>query len=303
MHLHLHLKDCILDFGPIYAFWLFSFERYNGILGDIPTNNRNVELQLMNRFTRDNYILNLPIPEVEEDFYNLRDCCTQLFEQRVNRGTLNDLNIIDISERSFWGSRNFDVRNKECWTDMIDVVFPRKFTILNFSDLELNHLAGFYRHLYPEKFNELTISPSAWKTTEVFRDGKDIFAGSSSRSFKSSYVQAFWSTENGDIASFNQMPLKPTPGQVQYILKHTVFYKENPLIHTLAYVSWFLEFESKEYYGKPVEVWHRTLCCPRGPASFIPIRRLHSKFVNVQSTMNGHNVMIVLPRSRSSLNY
>ena len=27
MHLHCHLYDCILDFGPIYSFWLFSFER------------------------------------------------------------------------------------------------------------------------------------------------------------------------------------------------------------------------------------------------------------------------------------
>ena len=26
MHLHLHLKDSILDYGPVYAFWLFSFE-------------------------------------------------------------------------------------------------------------------------------------------------------------------------------------------------------------------------------------------------------------------------------------
>ena len=29
MHLHAHLKDCILDFGPVYSFWLFSFERFN----------------------------------------------------------------------------------------------------------------------------------------------------------------------------------------------------------------------------------------------------------------------------------
>ncbi|KAG1441082.1 hypothetical protein G6F55_013331 [Rhizopus delemar] len=30
MHLHLHLKDSIQDFGPIYAFWLYGFERLNG---------------------------------------------------------------------------------------------------------------------------------------------------------------------------------------------------------------------------------------------------------------------------------
>lgn len=33
MHMHLHLADCLQDFGPFHAFWLFSFERYNGLLG------------------------------------------------------------------------------------------------------------------------------------------------------------------------------------------------------------------------------------------------------------------------------
>ena len=32
MHLHGHLKECVLDYGPIYNFWCFSFERFNGTL-------------------------------------------------------------------------------------------------------------------------------------------------------------------------------------------------------------------------------------------------------------------------------
>ena len=40
MHMQCHLADCVRDFGPIYGFWLFSFERYNGVLGKYPTNNR-----------------------------------------------------------------------------------------------------------------------------------------------------------------------------------------------------------------------------------------------------------------------
>ena len=35
LHLSLHLCDCSNDFGPLYAFWCFSFERMNGILGKI----------------------------------------------------------------------------------------------------------------------------------------------------------------------------------------------------------------------------------------------------------------------------
>ena len=33
-----HLVECIKDYGPVYAFWLFSFERNNGILGNYRTN-------------------------------------------------------------------------------------------------------------------------------------------------------------------------------------------------------------------------------------------------------------------------
>ena len=33
MHMHGHLKEVIEDYGPIQEIWLFSFERYNRILG------------------------------------------------------------------------------------------------------------------------------------------------------------------------------------------------------------------------------------------------------------------------------
>ena len=35
LHLSLYLCECASDFGLLYAFWCFSFERMNGILGNI----------------------------------------------------------------------------------------------------------------------------------------------------------------------------------------------------------------------------------------------------------------------------
>lgn len=49
MHLHLHLKECLYDYGPLYAFWCYAFERYNGMLGNFPTNQKNIEPQLMRK--------------------------------------------------------------------------------------------------------------------------------------------------------------------------------------------------------------------------------------------------------------
>ena len=50
IHLHGHLTNCIRDFGPVYAFWCFSYERLNGILGAYHTNNHHVSVQYMRRF-------------------------------------------------------------------------------------------------------------------------------------------------------------------------------------------------------------------------------------------------------------
>ena len=49
-HLHLHLQEIFKDYGPCYGFWLFSFERYNGILGKYHTNQLSIEIQSMRRF-------------------------------------------------------------------------------------------------------------------------------------------------------------------------------------------------------------------------------------------------------------
>jgi len=63
MHLHCHLKECIEDYGPIYSFWCFAFERYNGILGSTATNNRSIEIQLMRKLMSEQFVSNVALPE------------------------------------------------------------------------------------------------------------------------------------------------------------------------------------------------------------------------------------------------
>jgi hypothetical protein len=35
IHLSLHISECCQDYGPLYAFWCYSFERMNGVLGNL----------------------------------------------------------------------------------------------------------------------------------------------------------------------------------------------------------------------------------------------------------------------------
>lgn len=74
MHLHGHFKDCILDYGPVFSFWCFSFERYNGIMGDYHTNNVNIGVQII-------------FPGGMEEFQQLMDC------EGKQKGTLLEASV------------------------------------------------------------------------------------------------------------------------------------------------------------------------------------------------------------------
>ena len=50
MHLHTHLKQCLIDYGPLHAFWCYPFERFNGILGSFHSNRKAIESQIMKKF-------------------------------------------------------------------------------------------------------------------------------------------------------------------------------------------------------------------------------------------------------------
>ena len=61
MHMHLHLRQCLLDYGPIYGFWCFPYERYNGKLGDYATNRKGIEMQIAKKFLREHFLRSLPV--------------------------------------------------------------------------------------------------------------------------------------------------------------------------------------------------------------------------------------------------
>ena len=69
MHLHGHLNECLLDYGPLHAFSCFSFERFSGILGTYHTNNRSIEIQLMRRFLMQATVKDLKYPDMYLDSF------------------------------------------------------------------------------------------------------------------------------------------------------------------------------------------------------------------------------------------
>ena len=62
MHLHRHLKECVIDCGPVRAFWCFRFERFNGILGAMQVNGRSVQIQLIRKILAGRFVWDVKFP-------------------------------------------------------------------------------------------------------------------------------------------------------------------------------------------------------------------------------------------------
>ena len=68
-------------FGPSHGFWLFAFERYNGLMGKQPNNNRSIEVQFMQRFI-DNH---KPLPFPNEHQKEVDSELSELYLKRYPR--------------------------------------------------------------------------------------------------------------------------------------------------------------------------------------------------------------------------
>lgn len=95
MHMCCHLRECILDYGPLNNFWVFAFESFNGILGQLPNNNKSIEVQMLNWFLSDTTVLSINFPDkyIADFTHLIRSDCP-------NVGTLGaDISIVNTEDK------------------------------------------------------------------------------------------------------------------------------------------------------------------------------------------------------------
>ena len=155
MHLHCHLKEYLQDFGPVYGFWLFSFERENGILGQFPNNNRNIEIQLMKKYLQHFNLCNIVKPG---PYYDKFSGLLHIFQEDKSceaRGTLantqqNAVYNPDFAQMSsrccFLGNFKWHLNDHQ----LESMVTNKKPAVL--SELDIVYVKNMYNHLYPELF-------------------------------------------------------------------------------------------------------------------------------------------------------
>ena len=272
------MADCLKDFGPVYGFWCFSYERYNGVLGSFPTNKKSIASQLMRRFVYESEsqsqqnlkdlsdIFQPLLPMLQSS--NISSTHTDLtFQLLTNCYNLSQIHVPNMQKVSLL-----------CPEDFVSLKTVYKFMYHNIDNFLFTRTIKIIKtiRLYNQQFGSL-------------RDR---------RNKSSSFLLAIWAKEDGSIScDWNGVR---RPGEVLYYMLNKVKIGSNYREHLFAVVAWFKEHHCRLLYGKPMEVWNHLECVPDGPATFLPIHRIAGRFVAgrgqvVMPTGNEERVTFVCP--------
>lgn len=248
LHLHCHLKECVIDFGPMYAFWLFGFERLNGIMGSYHTNSRNISVQLMRRFLDSiQYAASCWPEEFASDFLPLLGQC------RYNQGSLMQTNL------------HTEISNAE-----VCPLRPIRECSLSAGEVSL------VKCIFDHEFGKDMYTPLLlFKKAKALKVGEYVVGSNGPRYQRSSIVLA--KTLTGDSLSLARIDFY---AECSILLNAC---ESNPQRTSwLAAVSWFMEHPCRMWYGVPVQVW----CTTVHSFQFIPINLIKCRVVYVKATVD-----------------
>lgn len=104
-HLSLHLKECLLLFGPTHGWWAFPFERYNGLLQRLKTNHKACMyfLQLLLYVSTDK--LSAEMPGTFIRYFYLGAALRWMMDAFGWPGLPEYQEMVDVFRHAFQGSR------------------------------------------------------------------------------------------------------------------------------------------------------------------------------------------------------
>ena len=228
MHMSCHLKDCILDYGPLNHFWLFAFERFNGILSHMPNNNESIEVQIMKRFLNEQEVTRISFPsEFEEEFssaFSFEHSCTGSLE--------GDAGLLYKSV-----------------SDCPNIFLPRSYTRNVFNTAELNELEQYLSTCYP---SNIQVNSTYKQYTSVVVNGKSL-GSYNSKSQSSSIILAEY---HGEVR----------PGRIRYFAAVSLVSGDKQINKILVCLSWFqhhdqkIDVENLSLYGSTISLIAQHFC-------------------------------------------
>ena len=259
LHLHLHLQQCLVDYGPVHGMWCFAFERFNGVLGAYHTNNKNIEEQIVKKFLSHQKIKSL---SQEEFFSEFKE-----FFSDNSKGSLKEnddpcstLKLMELAKVRHFGSCSFKLDGSSS-----DIHFISCGTEIVMSPVDTQNLKLIYEQLYPQrliihfsqfarKFNCISVG------TEVIRNTK-----------KSGVVMAYWPSSGTSLMSVNYT--RYSVGIIDKFVKHHIKFEDGEEDHLFCYVKWKESHPLFDWFGQLATVSCNTnaienACC------FMPVQRI-----------------------------
>ena len=215
MRLHCHLKECIENYGPVYSFWCFAFERYNGILGSTSSNNRSIEIQLMRKFLCEQFVFNVSLPEEHSETFTASFNRYQTSQLSTDKVPVGSSALFHMSTHGQLGA---------CidWSDITYITLPSayKFVQLDSDDRQL--LAETYQAMYPDKhILPGMVGEVCRKYSSVLLAGEKIGSRLECRSLWSARIMASWADQDGQISSRAAF----RPGIVLFLFANTIKFR------------------------------------------------------------------------------
>ena len=294
MHFHTHIKECILDYGPVYGFWLYSFERYNGLLGSYHTNQKSIEIQVMRKFLDDRHVRSIASsdPLVHD---NIKLFTTFFGDKERGSSAETIYTGMDVHS-STWHSLSLPTNKVEpnmyyTSTSFSKCIPPFKRRI--FDSDSLRYLKEAYTYFLPDI--DVQNVPASYELYSAVLLWGTRLGSEHSRHEKSSYIQAYWAGRDGHI---NRDCIELYAGHVEYFFRQSIFVRGEQTNIVMASVQWFQHHPRQHMFGSPVEVWTSSVHEPFGPASFIPINRIKNMCAVCPIQVERENVFVVIPLKR-----
>jgi len=282
-HLHLHLPDVYKDYGPCYGYWLFSFERYNGILGKYHTNQLSIEIQLMRRFIENIHVRNIAKPfALSPEHY-------PVFKTLLGATSNGSASDTLFGQATHSADDSSDVASLQ--TCNIELLPP--FVLYHFDRSEFSNLMTCYQKFISD-VDILEIPQICRMYNKIIWLSQRL---KSSRYPKKSQtcVLAHWVGRDGQI---NDDPAGnlPSAGRVEYFFSQRLLLLNGQYFEAkMACIKWFQEHNLRQMLLKPAEIWQDDLFKSFGPASFIPLDKIMEICVFVNLSVDNETVIAINP--------
>ena len=100
-------------------------------------------------------------------------------------------------------------------------------------------------------------------------------------------VQAYWPEKTGQISTDCKTLWT---GKLEYFFR--IYISGEPKEVAAVKIKWFKEHSKKSSLIEPLQIWCKNFFVPMGPASFMPVMRIHNFCV---ASIDGETVLVVNP--------